>query len=69
MNYQNNPKGRQMFISDELKINPSLSFSNMFSKCIEIFRMSQDTFNKDWLKVNENINKEIKQLSEINKVR
>lgn len=51
MEYQNNPKGRQMFILDELKINSSLSFSDMFSKCFERFSISEVTFSKDWVKV------------------
>jgi len=42
-----------MFILDELKLNSSLSFSDMFSKCLERFSISQVTFNKDWLKASE----------------
>ena len=55
MNYQNNPKGRQMFILDELKLDSSLSYSVMFGKFSEMFGKSDKTFDKDWLSVQNDI--------------
>lgn len=52
MNYQNNPKGRQMFILDELKNNPSLSYLDCFSKFSVVFSKTERTFNEDWKKAN-----------------
>ncbi len=51
MNYQNNPKGRQMFILDELKLDSSLSYLDMFTKYSQVFtNISRRTFTLDWNK-------------------
>ena len=52
MNYQNNPKGRQMFILDELKLDSSLSYLECFSKFSVVFSKTERTFNEDWKKAN-----------------
>jgi len=49
----NNPKFRQNWILDELKINPTIGFSYLFSKYLEKFSKSEVTFSKDWNKANE----------------
>ncbi len=48
----NNPKSRQQWILDELKINPAIGFSETFSKYLVKFSKSEVTFSKDWNKVN-----------------
>lgn len=44
----NNPKERQAWILDELKLNPTTTFGNCFSKYYEKFSKSEVTFSKDW---------------------
>ena len=51
----NNPKFRQQWILDELKINPNLGFSELFSKYSVEFSKSEKTFSLDWNKANEDL--------------
>lgn len=44
----NNPKERQQWIMDELKLNPILSFKDCFSKYLVMFSKTEVTFSKDW---------------------
>ena len=51
----NNPKARQEWILEELKINPVLGFSELFSKYLVKFSKSEVTYSKDWNKANERL--------------
>lgn len=51
----NNPKSRQQWLLDELKSNPSTSYVEMFAKYSQEFAKSSKTFDKDWLKANEQL--------------
>lgn len=44
----NNPKTRQMWIYDLLKINPTSTFTIVFGKYAETYGKSEKTFEKDW---------------------
>ena len=44
----NNPKNRQTWILDSLKIEPSLSYSDMYAKYSLKYAKSKKTFDKDW---------------------
>lgn len=44
----NNPKTRQEWILDELRTQPTISFSEVFSKYSVEFSKSEKTFSKDW---------------------
>lgn len=57
----NNPKTRQQWILDGLKINPSISFRDMFSDYYAKFSKSEVTFSKDWNKANTEL-KEYQQI-------
>jgi hypothetical protein len=46
----NNPKQRQQWIIDKLKVNPNTGFSELFSIYFEKFSKSEVTFSKDWNK-------------------
>jgi len=48
----NNPKTRQQWILDELKISPTISYVEMFAKYSQKFSISRRTFDKDWNKAN-----------------
>lgn len=45
----NNPKGRQQWILDIIKVNPSISYVDMFAKYTQEFAKSSKTFDKDWI--------------------
>lgn len=48
----NNPAYRQNWILNELKANPTKSYNDMFTKYLQIFTNSRQTFTKDWNKAN-----------------
>ena len=46
----NNPKERQQWIQDELKLNPALSFTECLPRYTLMFPVSRETFKNDWKK-------------------
>ena len=44
----NTPKERKQWIQDELKLNPVISYTEMFAKYLPMFAKSKVTFDKDW---------------------
>lgn len=44
----NKPKDRQQWIIDELKLNPTTSYTEMLAKYKQMFAKSKVTFDKDW---------------------
>lgn len=66
----NNPKTRQQWIYDLLKSEPTLSFTDCFSKYWGKYSKTEVTFNKDWkiasnrhLEYQEQLNKERERVS------
>jgi len=49
----NNPKDRQQWIQDELRLNPTCEYTPMFAKYWEMFAISKKTFDKDWKKASD----------------
>lgn len=49
----NNPKDRQQWIHDELRINPTAEYTPMFAKYTPMFAKSKKTFDKDWKTASE----------------
>lgn len=52
----NNPKARQQWILDELKLVPATSYVEMFTTYSQKFTKSNKTFSLDWNKANESLN-------------
>ena len=48
----NNPKYRQQWVLDSLKVNPSFNHGVLFAEYFIKFAKSKVTFDKDWLKAN-----------------